>query len=253
MMTANTMRAANPCIVRCIPPTRVPAGQAALKISTNITKVTCIHHLPMTRTDCQFHISLRTTALNLTSCGRLSQAPRDTFTRRIRGRRLQRAPSEPVTKHVAHVVPHLTRIEAVCENGLTDIRFEEAAFNGADLQRNATRRRVSVEDLAVGSVFCDNLLLADAAANRPEVDWLVALVGYDCATDGLGPERKEQGSECECAEMHDEASDEAKVRCNWHHKYKTRIFTEHCSALSRRKTRHYARQVDSFKYRSHDR
>jgi hypothetical protein len=248
-MTPNTMRAANSCIVRRIPPTWVPAGQAVLEISTTVIKASCIH-LPMPRTERQLHIRLRPTTLNLTTRWRLSRAPRDTFTRRIRRRNLQRAPGEPVTKHVAHVVPHLTRIETVCKNGLTNIRFEEAAFNGADLQCDATRRRVSVKDLAVGSVFCDDFLLADAAADRPEVDWLVALVRHDCATDSLGAERKAQGSECQCAEMHDEASDEANVRCT---ESKTRIFTEYCSALSKRKPRHYAHQAYSLIYRSDDR
>jgi hypothetical protein len=87
MMTPNTMRTADPRIVRRIIPTRIPTWQAIHIISNNHipTKATLIH-LPMPR------------------------ATRDTLASRISWRDLQSASRKPVAKHVTHVVPDCARI-----------------------------------------------------------------------------------------------------------------------------------------------
>jgi hypothetical protein len=210
MMTSNTMRAAYPCIIWRIVSTWIPTWQTLHNVSQNLPNM-AKHDLPMPRTKGQLHIRIRPTSPHLTPRGRLSSFPRDALATTIRRCNLHRTTRKPITKHIAHIIPNLVAIKTVRENGLANIWLEEPAFDGADFECDATGCWIGMEDLSIGSVFCNGVLLADTAADGPEVDGLVALVYYDCATEGLGAGGEGEGSECESMEKHCwqvEASDE---------------------------------------------
>lgn len=185
MMVSYAVRAARPPVARSVPPTWIPAGQA------------------MSSTECQLQISVGLAIFHLTAHRRLSRPPRDALAARVRRRDLHRAARESIAKDVAHVVPDLVGVEVVCEDGLADIGFEDAVFDRADLQRNAAGDGIATEGLAVGSVFGNGVLGADAAADGPQVDGLVALVCDDCAADGLCAGCEGEGSDSESGEQHD--------------------------------------------------
>lgn len=156
----------------------------------------------MARTKCQLQIRIRLTRLNLTSCRLLPRSPRNTLTARIRRSDFNGAACKPIAKYRAHIVPDLIGVEAVCEVDLRDVGLEQAVLHGSDFQRNAAGCGVDVEDFAVGRVFGDGVLLANAAAYGPEVDWFVALVRYDCAADGLRSRGEGDGGDSESVEEH---------------------------------------------------
>lgn len=182
MMTANTMSAAASCVIPRIPPTGRPTWQT------------------MICTNRQFQIRLRLTSPNPTSRRRQARIPRDSLTPRVRRPNRQGATRKILAKQTAHVVPNPagSGVEVVRQNHLADIGLEEAARGGCDFERDAARRGIAVEGLAVRGVFGECVLRADAAAYGPEVDGVVALVCDDGAADrGLdaGDGGDEEGDE----------------------------------------------------------
>jgi hypothetical protein len=156
----------------------------------------------MPRTKRHLHIRIGPTSPHLSPRRRLSSTPHDAPTTAITRRNLHRTTRKPITKHIAHIVPNLIAIKTVRENGLANVWLEEPAFDGADFQCDAAGCWVGMEDLGIGGVFCNGVLFADTAADRPEVDGVVALVCYDCATESLGTGGEGEGSECESMEKH---------------------------------------------------
>lgn len=185
MVAPNAMRTTRPPLIRRIVTARVPTRQA------------------MTRAERQLQIPIRSTTLDLTAAWRLPRSPRDTLTARVGRRDLHCPAGESIAEDVAHVVPDLVRVEIVREDRLADVRLEDAVFDGADFQGNATGSGIAVEDLAVRSVFGDGVLRADAAAYRPEVNRFVALVCHDCATDSFRANDEREGGNSERIEKHD--------------------------------------------------
>jgi hypothetical protein len=147
---------------------------------------------PVPSAECQLQIRLRLASFDLTACRRLAISPRDALTARVGWCDLHSAARKAIAKHVTHIVPHLILVETVGENGLADIWLEKAALNWADFERDTTRNRVNMKFLAVRGVFGDGLLFADATTDRPQVDWLVALICDDRATDSVRTERKKK-------------------------------------------------------------
>jgi hypothetical protein len=150
----------------------------------------------------QLQIRLSLTSLDLTACRRLAISPGDAFTTCVGRTNLHGASREAVAKHVTHIVPHLILVETVGENGLADIWLEKAALDWADFERDATGNRVNMEKLAVRSVFGNGLLVSDATTDRPQVNWLVALIRYNRATDSVRTERKRQCSDSKRTKKH---------------------------------------------------
>ena len=160
----------------------------------------------MVRAKSQLQIRIRLTILNLTPRGRLPRPPRNSITARIRRRNLHRPPRKPISKDIAHVIPNLIDIEVIREDGLADVRLENAAFDVGNLERDPPRHRVAAESLTVRRILGDCVLRADTTADGPEIDGFVALVGYYCAADCLraGNERGESDG----GEEHSECSNE---------------------------------------------
>jgi hypothetical protein len=168
-MITNAVRAAYSRLTRQrIPPTRRPSRQA----------------LRLTKR--QLQIRLCPANLDLTACRWCPCIPHNTLTGTVRRLKRQRLSGKAVAEDVAHVVPDLVDVEVVCEDGLADVGFGDSAFNGRDLEGDATGLGVSAEGLAVGLFGVDGVLLAHAAADGPEVDWFGALVGYYGAAGGMG-------------------------------------------------------------------
>jgi hypothetical protein len=86
---------------------------------------------------------------------------------------------------------------------VADIWLEDTAFDRADLKRDAAGYGVAMEDFAIGSIFRDGVLGADAAAYGPEINRLVALISYNSATDGLCAGNKGKRGDSEGDENHD--------------------------------------------------
>lgn len=179
-MITNTVRAADAIITwRQLRATRAPRRQAP------------------PRTEAQLKIRPTLTNLDLTPRRRFPIRPRNRLTRRITRLDLHSASPEAIAKHITEVVPDLGAVEVVAEDGLRDVRLEEAALDGRDLEGNAAGDGVAPERLAVGGVFADFDLGPDLRADGPEVDGGVALVGYDGAADAAGFDRV---GDCEGAE-----------------------------------------------------
>lgn len=134
----------------------------------------------MTRAKRQLEIRLRATSPDLAPTRRLPRAPHNALTALICRCNLHRAACKPIAKQVAHIVPDLCAIKVVREDRLTNIRLKDTALRTRNLERDPARRWVVMERFAVRRVLCDCLLRADAAADGPEVDRLIALIGYDC-------------------------------------------------------------------------
>jgi hypothetical protein len=158
--------------------------------------------LPVPSAECQFQICFCLTTLDLTAGRWLAISPSDAFTARVCWGNLHSAPRETIAKQVTHIIPHLIHVETVREIGLADIWLEESAFDWADFERDAAGCGVGVEDLAIRSVFGDGLLLPNTATNRPQVDWFVALICHNCATNGLRTGCEGNSSDSEGAEKH---------------------------------------------------
>jgi hypothetical protein len=184
-MTSDAMSATDPRVVWRIVPTRIPRRQA------------------MPRAESQLQVRVRLTTLDLAACKLFPRAPGNTVAARVRWGNLHRATGETIPKNVAHVVPDLVDIEVVRKVRLADVRLEDAAFDRADLEDDAAGHRVAMEHFAVGRVFRDGVLGADAATYGPEIDRLVALIGHDSATDGLSAGNKGKRSDSEGAKNHD--------------------------------------------------
>lgn len=186
MVTPNAMRAASPSIIRRCIPTRAPRRQTP------------------PRTKRQLQIRLLATTPHLAPRRWLPPRPHNTLARAITRLDAQRTPIKPIPKHIRKIIPHRLAIEIIRKDCLADIRLEQAALYGCDLQRNAARGWVPVEDFAVGSVGGDDYLRVYAAANGPEVERFGALICDDCATEGEGEgedgEEKERkgGEEVHC-------------------------------------------------------
>lgn len=133
----------------------------------------------MSRAKGQFQIRARNAILDLTSRRRFARSPGNALTRRVGRFDRQGAAGEAIAKQIAHVVPDLISVEIIRKDGLADVWFEDAVFHGRDFECDPARRGVAVEHFAVGSVFGELVGGPDGAADGPEVDGLVALVGYD--------------------------------------------------------------------------
>lgn len=154
----------------------------------------------MIRAKRQLQIRIGLAIPDLAATSRLSAVPIDTLAGRVLGLERHGSASKPVAEDIAHVVPDLIGVEIVGEDGLADVRFEDAAFDGGHLEGNSTGLGIFVEGFAVGLVFGNDFLVGDAAADRPEVDGSIALVGHDGAADGLGA--SDEGDESESVEEH---------------------------------------------------
>lgn len=154
----------------------------------------------MVRAKSQLQIRIGLAIPDLATTSRLSAVPIDTLAGRVLGLERHGSASKPVAEDIAHVVPDLVRVEIVGEDGLADVGFEDAAFDGGHLEGNPAGLGVFGECFAVGLVFGNDFLIADAAADRPEVDGSIALVGHDGAVDGLGAGN--EGDEGESVEEH---------------------------------------------------
>lgn len=133
------------------------------------------------RTEAQLQIRIRLTRFNLAARRLFPKRKHDTLTTGITRLDRQRPPRKPITKYVRQIVPDLSTIEIVTEDRLADVGLEKAVGDGRDFECDAPGLRVAVENFAVGGVFGDGDLGSDAAADRPQVDSLVAVIGYDCA------------------------------------------------------------------------
>lgn len=133
----------------------------------------------------QLQISLRPTIPDLTSTRRNTVRELNLRTRGIARLHRQCASGKSVSKHVAQIVPDAGTIEVVCEDGLADVRLEDAIVLGGYLEGDAATNGIAAEHLAVGLVFLEDDFGPDCGADGPEVDGGVALVCDDCAT-GLG-------------------------------------------------------------------
>jgi hypothetical protein len=203
MMASNAVCAADARIIRRIVSTRVPARQAVVMVSDMLMYIRW-RILPVPSAECQLQIRFCLTALDLAACRWLAISPSDAFTARVCWGNLHCAPRKTVAKHVTHVIPHLVPVETIREIGLANIWLEETAFDWANLERNSAGCRVDVEGLAVGSVFGDGLLLSNATTNRPQVDWFVALICHDGATNGLRTGCEGNSSDSERVKKHDD-------------------------------------------------
>jgi hypothetical protein len=155
----------------------------------------------------QLQIRRRLASLHLAPRPRLPSIPIDTLTIRIARLHSHRAPRKPISEEITHVVPDLIEvIEVVCEDGLADVGFRDAALGVGELERDTAGSGIAVEDLAVGGVFFDGLLGTDGAANGPEVYGFVTLIGHHGAAHswrcGDGKGAGEEKCESEIIEEH---------------------------------------------------
>lgn len=156
----------------------------------------------MPRAERQLQICLCLTTLYLTARRLLACSPGDTLAARIRWRDLHCATCKPIAKYVAHIVPDLVDVKIVRKNRLADIWLENPAFDRANLDCNTARYRIAMKYFAVGSIFRHGELGADAATHGPQVNRLVALIRYNCATDGLRTNNEREGSDNKSSKKH---------------------------------------------------
>jgi hypothetical protein len=183
VMITNTVQAARPRLPRRrSTPTRVPTRQA------------------LARTKRQLQIRISPTILDLATRRRLPRTPDNTLTSRIRRLERQSPSGEAVAEDIAHIVPDAVAVEVVRKDCLADIRLEDSAFDGGDLERDTAGSGIPDERLAVRCVRVDDVLVAYGAADGPEVYGLGALVGHDCATSRV--DACNESSNSECVEKH---------------------------------------------------
>jgi hypothetical protein len=200
-MASNTVCAANACIIGRIVTTWVPAWQALYMVSRELAMIWWLG-LPVPSTEGQFQVRFGSTGLNLAACGRFAKSPTDALTARIVWNDFHCATCKTIAKHVTHIVPYLVDVKIIREHCLADIWLEETTLDRADFERDAARYGVGVECLAVGGVFGDNLLLSNTTTDRPQVDWFVALICHNCATDGVRTYCERKSSESKRIEKH---------------------------------------------------
>jgi len=84
----------------------------------------------MVRAKRQLQIRVGFAALDLTATSWFSTIPIDALAGWILGLERHGSACKPVAEDVAHVIPDLVDVEVVGEDGLADIGFEDAAFDG---------------------------------------------------------------------------------------------------------------------------
>lgn len=118
--------------------------------------------------------------------------PADVRASRICGPHDNRLAGEWVTEDIGQVVPNCAWVQSVGKVGLR-AAVVQTVVDGGDLQRDPTGRTVMVQYFGVAATCRDGLLRANAAANGPQVDWEVALVGHDSVANGAG-KRSQSGN-----------------------------------------------------------
>lgn len=154
----------------------------------------------MSSAEGQLQVRLSLAALHLAACRRDTLAPRNALAGRIRGLNDHSPSSESIPENIAHIVPDRLAIQVVREYRLADVWLEEPVLHGGDLDGNATRLWIAMELLAVGLIKSERDLRSDLAADRPEIDGGVALVGDDGTADSLGT--GDEGEKSERVEDH---------------------------------------------------
>lgn len=144
----------------------------------------------MPRAKCQLQIRLFLTLPHLAAGRRPAIRPSNVITRLIAWLNAQRASREAIAEERVQVVPDEGFVDVVGEDQLAGIWREEAVEGRSDLERDAAGDEVGVELFAVGAVFEEGNLVAHVAADGPEVDGVVALVGDYRATDCEDPRGK---------------------------------------------------------------
>lgn len=139
----------------------------------------------MPRTNRHLKIRLNATTPDYARSPRLPLIPPDPVTPLIARLHAHRPPRERVAGNITQVEPHTPIIHAIREHSLTHIGREDAVLDGGQLDSDAPGLGVAVQRLAVGLVASKGDLRADVAADGPEVEGCVALIGYDCAAEGL--------------------------------------------------------------------
>ena len=124
----------------------------------------------MVRAESQLQVRIRLAILNLAASWRITKSPADALTSGVRWLQRHRPSRESVSKDVRHVIPDLAAIKVVCEDGVADIRLEEAVVDGADLDGYAAASGVAMEDFAIGLILRKYDFGPDGTADGPEVD-----------------------------------------------------------------------------------
>lgn len=111
---------------------------------------------------------------------------------------------EGVAKNIRQVVPDLLTIEGICKVGL-GASIVQAILDSGDLDGDATRGRVMVQDLGIGTAGSNSVLLANGATNGPDIDGETALVDNLRVANSAGKRSQSgNGSDGSCGEPHRE-------------------------------------------------
>lgn len=92
---------------------------------------------------------------------------------------------ERIPKHIRKIIPDLVALDIVREDRLRRAGVQSIA-RGADLDRDAAGPGVATEGLRVSGVWEDCCFGADGAADGPDVDGDLAVVGYDGEAEAVG-------------------------------------------------------------------